>query len=460
MGATASTESIGGRRRPRHRRIVDGATVLSAFVVALMAIPAQYVVAPLGAAGTPAQIMGMGMVLWWCGHALARPHHASPGARPVRRAMLFLLLAALASYVAGNLRPIDGVEARAADRGLLSLVAWCGIVLVASETIPTRARLEVLLRRLVTAGGLVASLGLVQFWTREAFTDRLAFPGLTVNSELYGVASRAGFARPAGTALHPIEFGVVLTMLLPLALHFALADQNRHRVARWYPVMMLAAAIPLSVSRSAIVCVSVALILMLPGLTRSVRRAVGVGAMAVVAAVYLVVPGMLGAILSLFTGIGTDDSAASRTGSYSLAMDFVRRSPLVGRGFMTFLPEYRILDNQFLLTLIELGVLGLLALVSVFGVGVLSALWVKKHARDQATRRLAQSLLAGLGAGVASLALFDGLSFPMVACLLFLLVGATGGLRRLTAARSAADIPRSALDEPLTVALSLPRPRG
>ena len=69
-------------------------------------------------------------------------------------------------------------------------------------------------------------------------------------------------------------------------------------------------------------------------------------------------------MLKLFTGISQDDSARSRTDSYALAFDFIQQRPFFGRGFSTFLPTYRIIDNQYLGLLIETGVVGLLAFIS------------------------------------------------------------------------------------------------
>ena len=53
---------------------------------------------------------------------------------------------------------------------------------------------------------------------------------------------REGLTRPAGTTIHPIEFGAVLTMILPIALHYALHDKYRSKLARWFPVAAIAPA--------------------------------------------------------------------------------------------------------------------------------------------------------------------------------------------------------------------------
>lgn len=415
----------------------DGATALTVYLVLLLAIPARYVIGPLGAAGTPAQVFAMALTLWWLGHKLASTPAPETRSKPVRLAMLLFLAAATVSYVAANLRPIAGAELRAADRGMLTLLALLGVVLVAGDLIPTRARLDALLRRVVLAGAAVASLGLVQFQTGRSFVEYLRLPGLTLNSELYNLSERAGFLRPASTAVHPIEFGVAIAMLLPLAMHYALTDGHRHWLPRWYPVLAIGLAVPVSVSRSAVVAIVIVLAIMLPVMSRRARQWAYVAAVGLAGVIYVSVPGMLGTIVKLFTGIATDNSAASRTDSYGLALEFITNAPVFGRGFATFLPEYRILDNQFLLTTIELGLVGLAAFLGLLLTAASTAIRVRRRAIDTVTRQLSTALLASLAAGAATFALFDAFSFPMVAGLTFLVIGAISGLYRISPIRPA-----------------------
>lgn len=421
--------------RPAHaadRRVGwDAVSVLTGFIVLLFVIPSRLIFAPLGGAGSPAQLLGVAALLWWAASQLSR-RVASPRIRqPVRIAMLVLVFSVLASYVAATVRPIDDVEMRAADRGLLSLLAWLGVVLVASDGIPSLVRLEVLLRRLSVAGGAVAVLGLAQFATGRPFTNYIQIPGLSTNSGITAVIDRGGFSRPAGTALHPIEYGIVLTMILPIAIHFALYDRHRTLLRRWWPVGALALAVPVSISRSAIVCTIVVLAVLLPAWPGELRRRAFAAVGVVLALVFVAVPGMIGTLFGLFSGIGTDSSAQSRTGSYALAATFIDRAPVFGRGFQTFLPEYRILDNQYLLTVIETGIVGVVALLGFFVTGIVTTRRARKLAESEATRGLAQALAASIAAGMASFALFDALSFPQVANLVMLAAGVTGGLYRL-----------------------------
>ena len=149
---------------------------------------------------------------------------------------------------------------------------------------------------------------------------------------------------------------MVLTALLPLCLHVLLHGTELPRWRRYFPAAAVVAAIPLCISRSAIICGAVAVVALLP--TWPPRaRARGFAALGDRQRwrIFLVAPGVLGTLQGLFVNIGTDTSAASRTDSYGLAWDFIERYPVTGRGYGTFLPSYRILDNQYLLSTIEIG---------------------------------------------------------------------------------------------------------
>ena len=432
-------------------RGADATTFVTVYVLLLVCLPARLVVGPLGAADTPAQLLGIAGAGWWLWHHCSRRQSYTPQVSPVRRAMLLFAASVLASFVAATLRPIDAVELSSGTMGLLSLLSWLGVLLVIHDGITDRERLDALLRRLTVAAGLVAVLGLAQFATGKAFTDLIQLPGLSVSTPLFGVAERDGLPRPAGTALSPIEFGVFLSMTLPLAIHYALqgASRGRGRLRRWFPVAALSAAIPLCLSRSALLGTVVVLAFLAPSWTRSVRRWAALAIAFVLGTAFVAVPGLLGSLLKLFTGISNDNSAASRTGSYPLAWEFIVRDPLLGRGFLTFLPKYRILDNQYLLQLVDTGVVGLVCLLLVLGTGVVVGLRLSKRLPDAVDRDLALSLSSGIAAGAASFAFFDALSFPMVAGAVFLQIGAVGALSR-TAARHdvGADDPVGVLPPP------------
>ena len=84
-------------------------------------------------------------------------------------------------------------------------------------------------------------------------------PGFSLNYDNAGILVRDGLNRVSGTAIYPIELGVVAGMLLPLAVYLAVYDVERSERRRWATVGLIALAIPTSVSRSAIVSVGLAL---------------------------------------------------------------------------------------------------------------------------------------------------------------------------------------------------------
>ena len=415
----------------RPRRPVDAGVLLLIWVGALMLIPANLVFSPLGAAGTPAQLIGLAAGGWWLAVQVDRARATLSPAPATRTAMTVYLVAVLLSYVAATTRPIEPDEISAADRGVLLALSWWGLVMLTADGLLTRKRLETVLRFLVVTAGAAATLGVAQYVTHQAFVDRIVIPGLSANQVLNSVYGRNGFARAAGTSTHPIEFGVMLAMVLPLALHFALNDQRRGRAARWWPVVAIAAALPITMSRSAIIGLAIVLIVLLP--TWPVRRrwltlAAVVGGFG---AVYVAVPGMLGTMTRLFTGIAQDDSAKSRTDSYDLAWSFISQNPLIGRGVSTFLPSYRILDNQYLGSLIETGIVGTLALLGLLVTGMVMARRMSKHLPQQRDRSLARSLLACIAAATVACATFDAFGFPQVAGILFFALGCVAALGRV-----------------------------
>lgn len=414
------------------RTSLDAVTLLTLLFFVLFAIPSRLIFAPLGASGTPAQVLSLGLGTWWAAIKLAGGDRDPRRRDVVRRAMLLFVLAILVSYLVAATRPVTAAELRQADTGLVLALGWLGLLLFTGSGLPSLAALHLTLRRLVIAGGLLASLGLVQFVTKRPLTNYIQIPGLTTNNTLVSVVGRGGLTRPAGTALHPIEFGAVLTMILPVALHFAMHDRSRNALRRWFPVAAIAIAVPISISRSAIVSTIVVLLFLLPTWTRGARRITYATLIGLFGLLYVAVPGLLGTLTGLFTGISGDSSAQSRTDSYALATEFITRWPLFGRGFLTFLPSYRILDNQYLGLAIETGAFGVAALLFLFLCGIFIGRAIRLRSADIPTRSLANALAASVASAAASFALFDAFSFPMAATLLFFMLGCLSALDRLT----------------------------
>ena len=78
----------------------------------------------------------------------------------------------------------------------------------------------------------------------------------------------------------------------------------------------------------------------------------------------LISPGLLGALLSLFRNAGNDDSVRYRTHDYDTAREAISANPWLGRGIGTwYSPKRVVFDNQYLLTLVDSGIIGLAAVL-------------------------------------------------------------------------------------------------
>ena len=427
-------------RRPWGARRVlgegDAVTLLTAYIVLLLGIPSRLTVGSLGAFGTPAVLLGMVAMLWWAVSRVVRTRSELLAGSPVRRAALILGLTVLASYAVAAYRPSALQEWKVAQLQVLTLASWLGIFVFTADVMPSLERLTVFVRHLTLGGGLMATFGVAQFVTGLPLTDRIQIPGLGLNSALLSLSGRDGLNRPSGTAIHAIEFGVSIAALLPLALHIALHGRDLGVVRRWFPVVAIGIATFLALSRSSVVCAAAAMLVLLPTwppLRRKLALLVGlVGS----AAVAVAVPGIFRALSGLFIGISTDTSALSRTDSYTIAFSYIARSPLIGRGFGTFLPSYRIFDNAYLLLAVEVGALGVAALLALFGAGIYVALkprrWLPAVWRRE--RDLGVALAAGIASAAVGFAFFDALSFPLYSGLVFLLLGLSAAYFRLTRA--------------------------
>lgn len=421
----------------------DGVTVITVCVVATLAIPSQFVVPGLGGVGTPATVLWLGCGLWW---AWERVHRVrSEPSTPLVAALVLFLGAATISFSTAMARPAAAAELGVATMTLMLYAAWSGALLLTHDAIWDPDRLVVLTRRVAAAGGGVGLLGIVQFATGRSWVDELQIPGLVTIRAISEGYVRDGFARPAGTSIHPIEFGAVLGMLFPLALTSALAprdpDDDSGTLRRWWPTMAIATAIGVSSTRSALIGLLVALVVLVPTLDRVQRLWVGLAAVLGSVVVFVTVPGMVGTTLGLFTGLDGDTSLRSRVDGYAVAGDYLSRDAVIGRGPGTFLPRFRIFDNQYLLSSVEIGVVGLITLLLVALTAIGCALAAYLRSTDPRTRPVVAGIGAGVVVGTILLAFFDGFSFPMMPSIWFLLMGMAGASLRVSRIQRAAPPP-------------------
>ncbi|MDH6238274.1 O-antigen ligase family protein [Cryobacterium sp. CG_9.6] len=393
----------------------------------LFASPSIYIIKPLGAAGTPATVIGVFLLILWLMGTLTRTaHRVRP--TPMHWLLGAVALAALASLVAGMLRPTTGAEVSSAERGLIMLASWAGVVLLAADALHSRRRLDVFLRFLVLMASILGAMGLVQFVFQVDFVSLLHLPGLTQNSSGGGLYLRSGFPRVSVTSLHSIEYAAVLGVILPIAIYLAFTAP-RGRVWPWCQLGLIFVAIPLTVSRSGMVGLLLGITFAFVIATRRQRLCLLAALPVIVVMFRFFIPGLAGTIRDLILGSRTDQSVVGRTRDYEAVSAFFAQSPIFGRGAFTFLPDvYRTLDNQFLGTLVEQGLVGLLAFVLFIICGILMCIVAGYSAPTRELRSQAWAVAVGITTGFVLCGTFDAFGFPMAMGIFFLLLGAAGAV--------------------------------
>jgi O-antigen ligase len=431
VGVVAPLPALRGRdaRRPSTGTALSMVTV---YVVLLFAVPSNLVISGLGSLGRPSLLWGVLLLLWWVVARLqARTVDVVPAPQPVRWACAAVFAVALVSFAAAMLRgqPVDQVTT--AMTSLVRLLSWGGVVLVTMDGLRTFRDVERLVSRLVIAGALVSLLGLAQFLAGATLLDFWAWvPGFT--TEAAGVIARGGFTRPTGTATHPLEYSAAICSILPLAITLGVirADAGRGRLPwTWIPAAIIAFSALLSVSRSGMIGLAVAVIASLPALPAVYRGIVALGGLVAALVAAVAVPGLFSTVVGLFATVDSDSSTLSRANALARVPDFIASSPVIGLGFGTFLPRYYIFDNQWVLILLELGVLGMVAFVGLMLTAMWSAVSSVRRSPFADVTGFGRGIVASLATAAVLLACFDGLGFPISAGMLFLLIGLSGAVR-------------------------------
>lgn len=416
----------------------DVTAMLTIAVWIAVLVPSRFVLGPFGANGWPPILLSVFFLVWWAAGRLTPSLGAARGINPVRYAVFGMLASLLLSYGSAFTNVLPPLQQTGGDRVAFLYAAYFGIALITCDGVGTLDRLMTLLRRLTWA---IAYLGLTVLLQFRGLYDLAASPppGLSANQPQFAEI-RSGFTRSPGTAAHPIEASVVLGMGIVLALTFFFLAETKTERRRWMvATVLIGAALPMTVSRTGVLTLAVAMLILIPTWPSAWRRyAIVAGAVGVVL-MRLAIPGLVGTIRGLFLSAGVDPSVAGRTQDYEPVLQIIYTHPWLGIGPGGFLPEiYFFLDNQILLTLLELGSVGLITLLVTPVVAAGAARAARRRTDDQRVRAVAQALAAAVFGGLASFITFDALSFPTFGLVWFLLIGACGALWRLVPAADAA----------------------
>ena len=325
------------------------------------------------------------------------------------------------------------------DKKLMFFLSFILVLYVTAGVVRRLDSIDYLAKTLVAGGAIVGLSAMIESRTGYNIFNHLdrVIPILRAGAEgepeafqKYGAAKLRVF----GSAQHPIALSAAFVVLTPLAIYLS----QRYRQRRWYAcTILLIAGCSATVSRTGVMMLAVVGLVFLWLRPREVRRFWPVIIPALIV-IKLVLPGTLGAIKQSFLPAGgliaeqkslPGESGSGRIADIGPALQEWKGQPLLGQGYGTRVvdlnirgPKANILDNQWLGTLLETGIVGFFGWLWFF-VRVVRR-FGKEAKKDDSDRGW---LLVALAAGVAAFGVgmftYDAFAFIQVTFLLFIFVG-------------------------------------
>jgi len=421
----------------RRYTLVDVPAVLSIMICLLYLVPEGLILPNLNIIGRPALVVAFLLWCWWI-MARLNPWLIVVGPQPLRWVALVYLLALMLSYLAGMLRGLTSLESNGQDTAMLAAFQFLGVLLVTADGLPNWERLYGVLRVLVWCAGFMAVTGILQAALKIDITRYFVVPGLQLKGVLAGLESRGygGQFRVAGTALHFIEFSALMAMTVPYAIHLArFAPERRHRRRAVLVALLAAAAVPLSISRTGIVALAAAILVMVPVWGWRLRYNLLVVASALTAILMVVKPGLVGTVRAMFSNTGNDPSIEGRTQDYAHVSHWFAQRPWLGRGPFTLIPDlYRgiVLDNQWLYSVVTQGIVGVAVLAMMHLTGITLAAIALRRSKEAEVRHLCAALISTQIIAILVEGTVDAFYYTTYTSTLALLLGMSGAIWRFT----------------------------
>ena len=407
--------------------------LLRVTAVACFVFPSNLVLEPLGAAGYVAHILALLVFALWVTSVMLGLHKTIDREHPGRFALAALFAVSCASYAAMYVGISGGTTdatRASADRWMLLMVASSGLVLVTTETTRTVDAAMMLVRALLRGAVFCSIVAAIQFTTH---VDPMAWfqgvlPGFKDNGGNQPFQERGNFLRVAGSTFHPIELGVIASMLLPLSLWRALYDRSGRKWLHWTGTGFIVFAIAATISRSAVLGVLTVALVFFPFLPSRSRQWTVLGFAGAATLLFLAVPGFVATLFGSVTAGTADPSITARLEDYPRVEAMVSARPWLGIGPGAYLTRnaIEVLDNQYLKTIVEMGVPGFLALLLYMVVPGIAAWLAAFNAKEERLKTLAAAVAAACLVTAPASAAFDSLGFPVLALVYPICVGLSG----------------------------------
>ena len=409
-------------------RVSASHAVLAVAYALFFVLPGELAfVGPLRSNGTPLRLLGLVAFFLVLAGFLRVDERRWP--RPVAAVLLAFLAFTFFAWGTAHLRSLTDLESAQIDRSVLIVVSGTGLALLAASVVNDLRRAHVLVGLLTAGAVLSVTVGALQYiGIIDKWADVIGLPFMTTVVPAMGVVGRLGFNRVAGTTSSPLEYSVVLAIVLPLIIHLAVHAATRSgRIAARASVVVVLLGLPIGFSRSGLVTVLVALVVMVPFLERAQRWTLGAVSALTVLAGFAAAPDITHGFVELVLNSESDNSIQGRLVDYPTVLRLFGESPWIGNGPRFVRDLASVLDNQWLDTLVRDGLVGVVGLVLLLGGGAaLAARSARSHPRSSPERSFNGALCAGLVGVAAAAGTFDVLSFQQATFIAFLLLGLVG----------------------------------
>ena len=426
-----------------HRFLFAWTTLLGAVVFLMLFIPVKrYTLAGVGI--EPFRVLTAFVVVALVSSALIQPEvRARSGMGPP---MIAIAGAIVLSEFTNYGRITGGGLRSDVLLSVLGFVAYFAAFWLVCVALRSRSHIDNLLMAVVIGAAAIGVSAVIESRTRYNPFDHLQqyIPVLNFSGVPY-VPDRGGGARAYASGQHPIALGAALVMLIPIAVYLY-RRSGRHWW--WLAIAALALGALATRSRTGIVMLVIELIVFLILKRRETMRLLPY-LIPVVLAAHVAVPGTLGSIKEAFMPDGgivkSEQNAGAewhsnygvgRIGEWDPALKEWERTPIFGQGFGTRVTDLKsptfnapILDDAWLGVLLELGVVGVAALVWFFRRIIVRLTRLSRVAAGNDSW-LAAGLAAAISAYAFGMFTFDSFAFVQVTLLMFILVGAACAFTR------------------------------
>jgi polysaccharide biosynthesis protein PslJ len=315
-------------------------------------------------------------------------------------------------------------------RGLSLALSIIVVFYFVVSVVRSFSQVVAIVKLLVAGTSVLAFLALIESrtgWSPFSNLDRYV-PLLQQMASFEEVAR--GTFRAVGSAEGPIALGALFAVITPLSLYLAI------RFGRWWwmSVVLLMGGAFATVSRTAVLMLAVAsLVVLVLRFRESWRFAPLLIPMVVM--VHFAVPGALGAMKTAFAPPGglinehTQDEyvvGSGRLADIGPSLELFSKKPVLGYGYGTLKTDgpdanARIVDNQWLFSLLNVGLVGVFALVWLFMRFIRSVgRWAFQERTDDGW--LLVALVASVAAFGVGMFTLDAFAFTQVTFVFFVIL--------------------------------------